>query len=176
MFNDKNYIKFIQNSKELKSDILCINILEKNDLLFKKSIKTIFVNSNYDSIGFDSNIELKNFVFIHLDLIFRNKKGKYISHRKISNDKPTYCWVEPFYFDENYGYLEQALNYALNETKTTLIRSTKFSGAHSFVSNFDENKNSFKDSNNLFYEEINYPAKLLFSGNYLDEQKYKVCS
>lgn len=164
MFSNKKYIKFLQKSKSINSDILCISILEKNDTKFKKSQKTMFINSEYETIGFGANIELKNFVFTYYHDILQNKKGKFLAYKKSIEDKTIYCWVEPFYSLDNYGYLGIALNNALKGMKSTLIRSTKFSGAHSFVSNFNENKNSFSESKNLFYEEITTPTKALVLG------------
>jgi len=164
MFENKKYLKFLQKSISQNSDILCVNILEKDDSSFQKSVRTMFLNTNYESVGFDFNIELKNFVFSHFNNILENKKGKYLAYSKTPNSKTIYCWVEPFYSEENYSYMGQALKNAIKGVKTTLLRSTKFSGAHSFVPNFDENKNSFEQSKNLFYEEIKSPIRLLILG------------
>ncbi len=164
MFENKKYIKFLQKSKKQSNDILCINVLEKNDSSFKKSTRMMLINTNNESIGFEFETELKKFIFTYTSEIIKNKKGKFLAFTKSVNSKTIYCWVEPFYVENSYGYIGQALNYAIKNQKMTLLRSTKFSGAHSFVPYFNEDNNLYKNSSNIFYDEINSPTKVLILG------------
>ena len=167
MFKNKKYIKFLQKSKALNSDIICVNILEDNEHGLKRSIQNMFINSNGETIGFDLNSEFKNFVVTHAKKVLQTKKGRLLKYNKDkywASNSYVHCWIEPFYYEDDYGYMGEALKKAIKGQDSTLVRSIKFSGAHSFISSFDEQKISLSSNKNLFYEKINSPIKLLILG------------
>lgn len=168
MFQNKKYIKFLQKSKAINADIICVNILKEDNKGLKHSIKNMFINSNGDSIGFEFSEKLKNFILIHSKEFFKEKKGKLI---KFNINKTKWnelfemeCWAEPFFAKNDYGYLGEALKNAIKRVNTTLVRSIKHSGAHAFIPVLDEENNSFTGNKNIFYEKINFPIKLLLLG------------
>lgn len=75
MFQNKKYIKFLQKSKVINADIICVNILKEDNKGLKHSIKNMFINSNGDSIGFEFSEELKNFILIHSKEFFKEKEN-----------------------------------------------------------------------------------------------------
>lgn len=159
MFSNKKIINFIQKSKKIKSDIVCINILETNSLIHSKSDRTIFVNSNGESIGITSDSAFEKFVLDCSKEILLVKKGKCVKYNDFEK-----LWIEPFYYDEDYGSIGVAFSNVLKGINNTLIRSIKYSGAHSFTPNFDEKDNHFNENKNLIFQKIKSPFKLLILG------------
>lgn len=173
MFGNKKNIKFLQKSKNSKCDIICVTILENCDFSFKKSIKSMFINSNYESVGFDFNIDLRNHVLSLSNDVLESKEGRFISFHKSSKENKNSwnkeisvnCWIEPFYLEDNYGSIGRALENISKGIKSTLIRSTKYTSIHSFTPDFCEDDNSFTSSKNLFFERIDAPIKILLLGD-----------
>lgn len=176
MFNNKKFIKFIQKSKIEKEDILCISVFDIKNNKHSKSEMTLFINSAQESIGFNTDIKFEKYILSYLKEIFNSKEGRYVVYNtKQSGTNSIFksdnynsglirCWIEPFYFKEDYGSIGKALNNVNNGISSTLIRSTKNSGVHCFTPNFDENNNYYNTRNNLFFERIESPLKLLLLG------------
>ena len=172
MFSNKEFINFINKSKEEKKDIVYINVIDAEGSAYRKSGATMIVNSNGDFVGVVSGDCFEEDIVHCAKEILVNKKGKYIAHdlRIKNNTKETWgkgvgcngfikLWMEPFYYIDNYGSIGIALDHALKGIKRTLIRSIKNSGVHSFTPYFDENDNYFNNNENLFYQKIKAPLQ-----------------
>lgn len=177
MFRNKKFIKFIQKSKEQKEDILCINVFDIRKTKSSKSEMTLFINSAQESIGFGKDKKFEKYMLSYLKEVMNQRKGRYVVYntkqsgmnsiftKELFQSGLLRCWVEPFYFENNYGSIGKALENINSGVSSTLVRSTKNPGAHSFTPDFDESNNYFNSSNNLFYQKIESPLKLLLLGN-----------
>lgn len=143
------FTKFIKKSKENAQDIICINIFDSNT---RKCEKTMLINSNQESLGFN-NADFENYIISHFDYIIEGREGKSISY-DLHQKGYVKCWAEPFYYFDNYGAIGMLSENIEKGIFNTLIRSTKHSGAYSFLSNFDENNNPIMENENLFYLKI----------------------
>jgi len=176
MFTNKKFIKFIQKSQTQKEDILCINVFDIRKTKSSKSEMTLFINSAQESIGFSNDSKFEKYILSYLKEVLNRKKGRYVVYntkqsasnsifsKELFQSGLIRCWLEPFYYENNYGSIGKALQNINDGVESTLIRSTKNPGAHSFTPNFDEENNYFDGNSNLFYERIDSPVKLLILG------------
>lgn len=174
MFSDKKFIRFIQKSKIQKEDILCVTVF---DIKNSKSKKTLFINSSQESVGFGIDLKFEKYILSYLKEVFNSNKGRYVIYNSNQSGANSIfykddftsglirCWIEPFYYKNNYGSIGKALDNINKGVSSTLIRSTKNSGVHSFTPNFDEENNYYNSRNNLFFQRIEAPLKLLLLGN-----------
>lgn len=177
MFSNKQYIKFLQKSKQNRKDIVCINILDCKNSTHQKSEYSMFVNSDFETIGFDNLKRLENYILILVDDVLKQKEGRYIIfdlksesnvvhtwEKDFLNDSYVKCWIEPFYNEDDYGCIGQALQNVQSGINNTLVRSLKYKNAYCFFPNFDEKDNHFDKNKNLFYQRIETPLKLFIFG------------
>lgn len=177
MFSNKQYIKFLQKSKQNRKDIVCINILDYKNSTHQKSEYSMFVNSDFETIGFDNLKRLENYILILVDDVLKQKEGRYIIfdlksesnvvhtwEKDFLNDSYVKCWIEPFYNEDDYGCIGQALQNIQSGINNTLVRSLKHKNAYCFFPNFDEKDNHFDKNKNLFYQRIETPLKLFIFG------------
>ena len=177
MFNDKQHIKFLQKSKQNKKDIVCINILDYKNSTHQKSEYSMFINSDFETIGFENLKRLENYILTLVDDVLKQKEGRYIIfdlktessvvhtwEKDFLNDSYVKCWIEPFYHEENYACIGKALQNSIDGINKTLVRSFIHKNAYCFFPNFDEKDNHFDKNKNLFYQRIETPLKLFIFG------------
>lgn len=177
MFNNKQFIDFLQQAKKQKQDIVWINVLDTQGAAYRKSGAAMVVNSDGEFIGVVSGGCFEEDIVHCAKDILSKKQGKYVAHDlRIKDDtaenwgQGVGCngliklWLEPFYYEENYGAIGEAFTYALNNEKKTLVRSVKNSGHYSFLENPWNKTNFYDEENNLFYQNILSPFKLLILG------------
>lgn len=179
MFAHKDFIHFLQQSKSDKKDIVCINVLDTEGSVYRKSGATMLVNSDGDFIGVVSGGCFEEDIVHCAKDILSKREGKYVVHDLRMKDdtldswgKGVGCngliklWMEPFYYTQNYGAIGIALEYALKRIKKTLIRSTEQKGFYGFSSE-ERKEEIFYDEEShlrLIYQKINSPYRLLILG------------
>lgn len=177
MFSNKQHIKFLQRSKQNKKDIVCINILDYKNSTHRKSDYSMFINSSHETIGFENLKRLENYILSLVDEVLESRQSRYIvfdlksessiAHtweKEFLSDSYVKCWIEPFYCEDEYGCIGEALQNASKGISKTLVRSLKHKNAHCFFPHFDEKDNHFNGNKNLFYQRIETPLKLLIFG------------
>ncbi len=179
MFAHKDFINFIQQAKSKKKDIVCINVLDTEGSVYRKSGATMLVNSDGEFVGVVSGGCFEEDIVHCAKDILSKHEGKYVVHDLRMKDdtldswgKGVGCngliklWMEPFYYSDNYGAIGIALEYALNSIKKTLIRSTEIQGFYGFSSE-ERKEEIFYDEESylsLIYQKINFPYRLLILG------------
>lgn len=165
MFKDKEFINFIKKSKKNKKDIVLINILNSQDTIYQEDNTTMIVDNNGEFVGSINNGEFKQNILIYSkDILLKGKGEIVLLGEKEKSLNSIKIWMEPFYFNDNFGSLSYALEDASKGINNTLIRSTKHSGAHSFSPTFDKRDTFFNEEKNLFYQRIISPFKVLILG------------
>lgn len=179
MFGHKDFINFLQQAKSEKKDIVCINVLDTEGSVYRKSGATMLVNSDGDFIGVVSGGCFEEDIVHCAQDILSKHEGKYVVHDLRMKDdtqeswgKGVGCngliklWMEPFYYSENYGAIGIALDYALKGIRKTLVRSTEQKGFYGFSSE-ERKEEIFYDEEShlrLIYQKINSPYRLLILG------------
>ncbi|MFY9143324.1 XdhC family protein [Sulfuricurvum sp.] len=177
MFAHKDFINFILQAKSDKKDIVCINVLDTEGSVYRKSGATMLVNSDGKFIGVVSGGCFEEDIVHCAKDILSKHEGKYVVHDLRMKDdsldswgKGVGCngliklWMEPFYYNQNYGAIGIALEYALNGIRQTLIRSTQNQGIYRFSSEERKEEMFFDEEAQFFYQKINSPYRLLILG------------
>lgn len=177
MFAHKDFINFILQAKSDKKDIVCINVLDTEGSVYRKSGATMLVNSDGKFIGVVSGGCFEEDIVHCAKDILSKHEGKYVVHDLRMKDdsldswgKGVGCngliklWMEPFYYNQNYGAIGIALEYALNGIRQTLIRSTQNQGFYRFSSEERKEEMFFDEEAQFFYQKINSPYRLLILG------------
>jgi xanthine dehydrogenase accessory factor len=179
MFAHKDFIHFIQQAKSEKKDIVCINVLDTEGSVYRKSGATMLVNSDGRFIGVVSGGCFEEDIVHCAKEILSKHEGKYVVHDLRMKDdtldswgKGVGCngliklWMEPFYYKDNYGAIGIALDFALCGIKKTLIRSTEIHGFYGFSIEEQKEDIVFDEESNpqLIYQKIHSPYRLLILG------------
>jgi xanthine dehydrogenase accessory factor len=177
MFQNKEIINFIQKAKIEQKNIVYINVLETQGAAYRKAGASMVVTSDGIFIGVVSGgCFEEDIVHCAKDVLSKNV-GKYVIHdlRIKDNSLENWgqgigcnglikLWMEPFYYEDNYGSLGLALEYALKGEKKTLIRSIDDSRKYSFMNTSYKKDTFYDESNNIFLQNILSPFKLLILG------------
>lgn len=177
MFANKALVQFIQQAQAQKKNIVCINVLETQGAAYRKSGATMIVDDSGLFVGVVSGGCFEEDIVHCATDILSKHKGKYVLHDlRIKDDSVESwgsgvgcnglikLWMEPFYYDEQYGSLGMALNYALNRVSKTLIRSINKPGIFNFTSIPQPNDIVFNEQAQLFYQKIHSPYSLVILG------------
>lgn len=159
MFNNKEYLSFIEKSKKDKLDIVVTSVVNTLGSTYAKSGNMILINSNFESVGVLGSpalhkkiLDLSKQTLNSKEIIFfKNEPKSKSSGHGISN-----YLVEAFFYEDDYSALGEAL---VNIGKT-LVRNI-YTSEYSFL----DKKSEIKFENNLFYQSIEFPYSLLIFGS-----------
>lgn len=159
MFFSKEYLEFIDKSKQKALDIVGVSVIDTLGSTYAKKENMILINSKMDFVGVLGSSSLHNKLLDlakevlekSTSLVYENKPKDKNSGHGIS----TY-FIQAFYLKNNYGVLGEALkNYG-----KTLVRSIK-DDSYSIIS--EEVETKLEDDK--FYESIKQPYSLLIFGS-----------
>lgn len=159
MFCNKEYIKFIESSKEKGLDIVGASVIETLGSTYAKPGNMILVNSQGEFTGVLGSKFLHNKI---LDLAKENLKTRQnqyfesIPEDESSGHGSSKYFLQGFFFEDNYG----ALGMALENIGKTLVRSIK---DNSFEI-IDETIET-KVEDEKFYQTIKSPYSILIFGS-----------
>lgn len=159
MFNNKEYLGFIEKSKKDKLDIVVTSVVNTLGSTYAKSGNMMLINSNFESVGVLGSpalhkkiLDLSKQTLNSKEIIFfKNEPKSKSSGHGISN-----YLVEAFFYEDDYSALGEAL---VNIGKT-LVRNI-YTSEYSFL----DKKSEIKFENNLFYQSIEFPYSLLIFGS-----------
>ncbi len=159
MFENKEYLKFIQTSKKNNYDIVGISVIETLGSTYAKAGNLMLINSKYEFIGVFGSKPLHEQIFEYAKTAFETKKSFYfenIPKDESSGHGTSKYFLQAFFFEDDYGLLGKALN-SFNKT---LIRDIKDD-----TYEFSDEKIELKYENDKFYQAIKLPYSLLIFGS-----------
>jgi xanthine dehydrogenase accessory factor len=159
MFSNKEYLKFIESSREKKLDIVGTSVVETLGSTYAKPGNMMLVNSQGEFTGVLGSSTLHNKILALAQEVLQSKKTRYfenIPKDKQSGHGISKYLVQPFLYNENYGSLGISLD---NEGKT-LMRSIK-----DCIFEIIDKPMKTKFENEIFYQTIEKPYSLLVFGS-----------
>ena len=159
MFSNKEYVKFIENSKAKGLDIVGASVIETLGSTYAKPGNMILVNSLGEFTGVLGSKFLHNKILDLAKDALKTKKNQYfesIPEDESSGHGTSKYFLQGFFFENNYG----ALGSALENIGKTLIRSIK-------DDKFEvvNEKIETKLEDDRFYQEIQSSYSLLIFGS-----------
>ncbi|XPV70176.1 MAG: XdhC family protein [Halarcobacter sp.] len=159
MFENKEYLKFIQNSKEKSLDLVGVSVIETLGSTYAKAGNLMLINSNFEFIGVFGSKHLHKQILEYAKTAFEDKKSLYfenIPKDESSGHGTSKYLLQVFLKNDDYGVLDLALK---NFDKT-LIRNIKNDEFE-----FSKEKHETRYENDKFYQEIKLPYSLLIFGS-----------
>ena len=159
MFSNKEYVKFIENSKAKGLDIVGASVIETLGSTYAKPGNMMLVNSLGEFIGVLGSKFLHNKILDLAKDALKTKKNQYfesIPEDESSGHGTSKYFLQGFFFENNYG----ALGVALENIGKTLIRSIK-DDKFEIVNE----KIETKLEDDRFYQEIQSSYSLLIFGS-----------
>lgn len=159
MFSNKEYVKFIENSKTKGLDIVGASVIETLGSTYAKPGNMILVNSLGEFTGVLGSQFLHNKILNLAKDALKTKKNQYfesIPQDESSGHGTSKYFLQGFYFENNYG----ALGFALENIGKTLIRSIKDDKFEIVNEKFET-----KLEDNKFYQKIESAYSLLIFGS-----------
>ncbi|MFT7004077.1 MAG: xanthine dehydrogenase accessory factor [Sulfurimonas sp.] len=159
MFENKEYLKFIQTSKKNNYDIVGISVIQTQGSTYAKAGNLMLINSKYEFIGVFGSKHLHDQIFEYAKAAFETKKSFYfenIPKDKSSGHGSSKYFLQSFFLEDDYGLLGKALN-SFNKT---LIRDIKDD-----TYELSDEKIGLKYENDKFYQVIKLPYSLLVFGS-----------
>lgn len=159
MFSNKEYIKFIESSKEKGLDIVGASVIETVGSTYAKPGNMILVNSIGEFTGVLGSKFLHNKLLDLAKETFKTKQNQYfesIPEDESSGHGSSKYFLQGFFFENNYG----ALGTALENIGKTLIRSIK---DDKFEILNERSETKLEDDK--FYQEIQAAYSLLIFGS-----------
>lgn len=158
MFSNKEYLKFIDSSKNRGLDIVCTNVIETIGHTYAKVGNIMLVNSNNEFTGVLGSPALHSKILEFSKEVLESKENIYYENKpkdKNSGHGISKYIIEPFYFSDEYG----ALGGALKNFGKTLVRNITNKSFEII-----DDKKDIKLENNCFYQTIEKPYSLLIFG------------
>lgn len=109
MFRNKEYLKFLENCKEEKLDIVVTSVIQTLGSTFTKSGNIMLVNSKNESTGVLGSDFLQNRVIEYSKLSLKSRKIEYfesINKEPSSGHGNSKYQSEPFFYKNNYEGIE----------------------------------------------------------------------
>ncbi len=159
MFSNKEYLKFIENSRKRGLDIVGASVVETLGSTYAKPGNMILINSKEEFVGVLGSPSLHNKILELGKKSLQSKKSAYFENTpsdKNSGHGISRYLIQAFFHSENYN----ALGFALENLGKSLLRNIKDDSFE--ISNF---KSETKLENNLFYQSIEKPYSLLIFGS-----------
>lgn len=158
MFSNKEYLKFIESSRE-GLNIVGTSVIETLGSTYAKPGNMMLVNSYEEFIGVLGSSTLQNKILTLSKEVLASKESLYLENTpedKESGHGVSRYLVQPFFYDENYG----SLGISLDNVGKTLCRSIK-----DFSFEIVDNTIETKLENEIFYQTIEQPYSLLVFGS-----------
>lgn len=159
MFQNKQSLKFIEDCKNKKLDIVVTSVIETLGSTYAKAGNMMLVNSKGEFTGVLGSNFLQNKVLENSKEALQTKKPQYFESIPIdesSGHGTSKYFSQAFFFEDNYG----ALGLALKSENKTLLRSIK---DNSFE--IIDEVSFIKFENDKFYQTIKKPYSLLIFGS-----------
>ncbi len=161
----------------MKKDIVVVSVLSTEGSAYRKSGAMMLVDSDGVFLGVVSGGCFEEEVIHCCWEVLASRKGKYVIHDlRMKDDSPESwgegagCngllkfWMEPFYYEEEFGVLGMVLESALNNENKVLLRSLEDTKEHRLVSEGLEGEARYLEEEKLFYQKIRSPYRLLVLG------------
>lgn len=159
MFEDKEYLKFIQTSKKNSCDIVGISVIETLGSTYAKAGNLMLINSNYEPIGVFGSKHLHDQIFEYAKTAFETRRSRYfenIPKDDASGHGTSRYFLQAFFLEDDYGLLGEALN-SFDKTLIRDIKEDKYA--------FSDEEIEIKYENGKFYQPIKLPYSLLVFGS-----------
>jgi len=159
MFENKEYLKFIQNSKEKSLDLVGVSVIETLGSTYAKAGNLMLINSNFEFIGVFGSKHLHKQILEYAKTAFEDKKSLYfenIPKDESSGHGTSKYFLQVFFKNDDYG----VLGLALKNFDKTLVRNIKNDEFE-----FSKEKHETKYENDKFYQEVKLPYSLLIFGS-----------
>jgi len=162
VFSNKEYLQFIQNSKDKGLDMVGASVIETLGSTYAKPGNMILINSKLEYIGVLGSPTLHQKILDQAVEVLFNKKSLYFENTpkdKNSGHGISRYLLQAFFSHDNFG----ALGAALENFGKTLVRSIGTDGIEEYEV-LDE-KCETKLENDKFYQSIDAPYSLLIFGS-----------
>ncbi|MCJ7766435.1 MAG: XdhC/CoxI family protein, partial [Thiovulaceae bacterium] len=159
MFEDKEYLKFIQTSKKNSCDIVGISVVETVGSTYAKAGNLMLINSKQEFIGVFGSRHLHDQIFEYAKTAFETKQSRYfenIPKDDASGHGTSRYFLQAFFLEDDYGLLGKALN-SFDKTLIRDIKDDKYE--------FSDEKIELKYENGKFYQPVELPYSLLVFGS-----------
>jgi xanthine dehydrogenase accessory factor len=159
MFSNKEYLKFIENSKQKGLNIVGTSVIETLGSTYAKPGNMILVNSNGEFTGVLGSPYLHNKIIEISKNILKSKESyvfESIAQDESSGHGNSKYYSQPFFLSENYG----ALGLSLKNIGKTLVRSIK-DNSYKILNE----ESDIKLQNEEFFQTIKSPYSLLIFGS-----------
>lgn len=159
MFANKDYLKFIKNSRQRGLDIVGTSVIQTLGSTYAKPGNMMLVNSNEEFIGVLGSPALQNKILALSKEVLQSNKPLYFENTpkdKNSGHGISKYLVQAFLYNENYA----SLGVCLDNIGKTLIRSIK-----DFNFEIVDEIIETKFENDKFYQRIEKPYSLLVFGS-----------
>ncbi len=159
MFSNKDYLNFIEISRQKRCDIVGVSVIETLGSTYAKPGNMVLINSQEQFIGVLGSPFLHNKILDLSKEVLKSKESIYFENTpkdKKSGHGISKYLVQVFLYNENYG----SLGISLNNMGKTLCRSIK---DKSFK--IIDTQIKTKLENNFFYQTIEMPYSLLIFGS-----------
>ena len=159
MFSNKEYLKFIESSKQKGLDIVGASVIQTLGSTYAKPGNMILVNSQEEFVGVLGSPSLHNKILELAKEVLQSGKSLYFENRpkdKESGHGISKYLIQPFLYDENYG----SLGICLDNVGKTLSRSIK-----DFSFEILNEIMKTKLEGEIFYQTIEKPYSLLVFGS-----------
>jgi xanthine dehydrogenase accessory factor len=159
MFENKEYLKFIQKNKKEGLDIVRVSVIETIGSTYAKAGNFMLINSKLEFIGVLGSKNLHKQILEYAKTAFKDKKSRYfenIPKDESSGHGTSKYFLQAFFKEDDYGLL----NEALNNFDKTLIQNIK-DDSYKFSDKISETK--FEDDK--FFQTIKLPYSLLIFGS-----------
>jgi xanthine dehydrogenase accessory factor len=179
MFEHKSFLHFIEHCNATKQDMVVLTIVETKGSTYRKPGTTMLVNSNHESVGVLSGGCIEEAMIHCCDEVLKQHYGKLVTHdlRLPDDSKESWevgvgcngliqVWLEPFYVDEAYGALGEAVTYAKEGIAQTLIRSTQKekNGEYRFIDVLLDSDFAYNEEDHFILQKIKPLYKVLILG------------
>jgi xanthine dehydrogenase accessory factor len=159
MFENKEYLKFIQNSKKQGLDLVGVSVVQTLGSTYAKAGNLMLINSNFEFVGVFGSKHLHNQILEYTKTAFENKKSLYFENvpkDESSGHGSSKYFLQAYFFKDYYGILGKSLK----SFDKTLIRDIKTDEYE-----FKDEEIETKFDKNKFYQTIKLPYSLLIFGS-----------
>ncbi|WP_024955702.1 XdhC family protein [Sulfurospirillum arcachonense] len=159
MFLNKEFVQFIDKCKQNKQNIVVVSVTHTSGSTYTKSGNMMLVNSEGEFTGVLGSKYLHKKILELADQSLKSKDS--VNFENIPKDKSvghgiSNYFIQPFFYEENFG----ALTYAMNNINKTLVRSI-----HNSDFEIIDEKMQTKLEDDKFYQTIEAPYSILIFGS-----------
>jgi xanthine dehydrogenase accessory factor len=159
MFENKEYLKFIQNSKKQGLDLVGVSVVQTLGSTYAKAGNLMLINSNFEFVGVFGSKHLHNQILEYTKTAFENKKSLYFENvpkDESSGHGSSKYFLQAYFFKDDYGILGESLK-SFDKTLIRDITNDEYE--------FRDEEIETKFDKNKFYQTIKLPYSLLIFGS-----------